>query len=94
MKSLLVLALVLASCASCPASSSEREVGCAPAPTVAPSTARSACDTLAALGCREGLGECVVGIDRLQQLGSPPLACWSAAKSKSEARACGRLDCP
>lgn len=56
-----------------------------------------ACAQLAVLSCQEGLDPncatvCQHAID--QRITALPLDCWTAARTKEAARACGSLACP
>ena len=53
----------------------------------------AACSRLLELGCPEGEGACAATCSRASELRSLPLACWAAAKTKADAKACGSLRC-
>jgi hypothetical protein len=60
-------------------------------------TCVSVCSVLAKLGCNEGLDpQCrpVCEHARAARITGLPLACWSKAKTKVAARACGQVTCP
>lgn len=75
--------------------------GPGPGPDDLYSSAKScedACAHLRDLGCPEGQGSlggepCSVTCQRATELRALPLACWSAAKTQADAKACGSLRC-
>jgi len=78
-------------------------VACSPAPTpvepkvgvdAAPEPCAAACETLKFVGCPEGASpNCVRACAKQSALERTPVACWAAAHSRDEARACGQLRC-
>lgn len=73
-------------------------IGPGPGPVELADACVRACANLAALGCPEGSGSlggepCSVTCQRASELRPLPVACWAAATSTAEAKACGSLRC-